>query len=66
MHGKGSLDADAEGDLADREGLAEAPALAPDHNALEDLHPFAVALHDAHVHLDGVTGSERRDVATQE
>ena len=54
----GPLDADAEADLADREGLAQAGALAADHDALEDLDAGTVALDDPGVHLDGVTGAE--------
>ena len=66
MHRERALDADPEGDLADREGLAEAAVLATDHDALEHLHALAVPLHDPHVHLDGVTGPEIGDVRAQE
>ncbi|EGJ74459.1 putative signal peptidase I [Streptomyces sp. Tu6071] len=65
VHGEGALHADGEGDLADREGLADARALAADDNALELLHTRAVALDDAHVDVDGVAGAERREVAAQ-
>src|SRR5699024_7229953 len=54
VHGEHALDADAEGHLADAEGLAHAVALATDDVALEDLDTGAVALDDLHVHLDVV------------
>src|SRR5215208_692613 len=59
---EGALDTDAEGDLADREGAADAGAVHADHHALEDLDAGAGALDDLHVHLDGVTGPEGREV----
>src|SRR5215207_2150317 len=59
---EGPLDADAEGDLADGEGAADAGSVDPDDDALEDLDAGAVALDDLDVHLDGVTGAEGRDV----
>src|SRR5690606_41011230 len=37
VHRERTLDADPEADLADREGLADAGALAANHHALEDL-----------------------------
>src|SRR3954447_1076025 len=55
---EGALDAHTEGDLADREGPADAGALQLDHHALEDLDTGPVALDDLHVHLDRVTGPE--------
>jgi Domain of unknown function (DUF4153) len=63
---EGSFDPDPEGDLADRERLADAAARAPDDDALEDLHALAVALHDADMHLDGVAGAEIREIGAQE
>jgi hypothetical protein len=65
VHREGALDADGEGDLADREGLAHAGTLAADDYALELLHTGAVALDDADVDVDGVAGAEGRDVAAQ-
>lgn len=65
VHREGTLDADREGDLADREGLADTGALATDDYALELLHTGAVALDDADVDVDGVTRAEGRDVAAQ-
>src|SRR5690348_4227697 len=62
VHRVGPLDADAEADLADRERLTESGTLAADHHTLEDLDPGPVALDDAAVHLDGVTGPEVGDV----
>ena len=41
VHREGALDADAEADLADGEGLADAAALAADDVAGEDLDPGA-------------------------
>src|SRR5690242_4089734 len=58
----GPLDADAEADLADREGLAEARPLATDHDALEDLDPGAATLDDPGVDLERVAGAEVGDV----
>src|SRR3954447_26409120 len=62
---EGALDADAEGDLADREGPADARALDSDHDALEHLDAGAVALDDLDVDLDGVAGAEGGDVVAQ-
>src|SRR4051794_13685623 len=59
------LDADAEADLPHRERLARPGTLAADNGTLEDLDPLAVALHDPHVHLEGVAGRELRDVVAQ-
>jgi hypothetical protein len=65
VHREGALDADAEADLADGEGLADAATLAPDDDTLEDLHTRAAALDDPHVHLHGVAGAEVGDVVAQ-
>src|SRR3954452_4991118 len=65
VHREGALHADAEADLADREGLADAAALTADDDTLEDLDAGAVALDHADVHLDGVTRAEGRDVVAQ-
>src|SRR5699024_1380241 len=65
VHGAHALDADAEENLADAEGLAHAVALATDDVALEDLDARAVALDDLHVHLDVVAGAECGDVLAQ-
>src|SRR5690349_4390273 len=62
VHRNRPLHPDAETDLTDRERLAQPATLAPDHDALEDLDPGPVALHDPHVHLERVTGTEVRDV----
>src|SRR4051812_47570287 len=59
---EGALDTDPEGDLADGEGAADAGALDPDADALEDLDARAVALDDLDVHLEGVAGAELGDV----
>src|SRR4051812_40523156 len=62
-HGGRALHADAEGLLADREGLAHPLALALDDDALEDLRTATRALDDLEVHLDAVAGLEARDAA---
>src|SRR3954447_20582591 len=64
MQGKRALDADAEGLLADREGLAHPFALALDHDALEDLRAAPRALDDLEVDLHAIPGLEAGD-ATQ-
>src|SRR5690606_4482592 len=58
---EGALHADAEADLADREGAADARALHLDADTLEHLHTGAVALNDVDVHLEGVAGAEVGD-----
>src|SRR3954468_16758911 len=65
VHGEGALDAHAEADLADGEGLADATTLTADDDALEDLDARAVALDHAHVDLHRVAGAEVGDVAAQ-
>src|SRR5699024_6737286 len=62
VHREGALDAHAEADLADREGLADPAALAADDDALEHLDTRAAALDDAHVDGHGVTRAELRHV----
>ena len=59
------LDADAEGLLADGEGLAHAGALAPQHDALEDLGAFARALDHLEVDADAVARGEVREALLQ-
>ena len=68
MDGEGALDADAEGDLTDREGLRDATSLACDDDALEDLDAGTGSLNDLDVDLEGVPGrkegtSSRSDAA---
>ena len=58
VHGERALDADAEGLLADGEGLAHALALALDDDALEDLGAAARALDHLEVDADAVAGLE--------
>ena len=65
MDREGALHTDAEGDLADGEGLRNAAALTGDHNALEDLGTGAAALDDLDVHLEGVTGAEVGHIVAQ-
>ena len=63
VHGERALHADAEGLLADREGLAHPLALALDDDALEDLGAAARALDDLEVDADAVAGLEGGDAA---
>ena len=63
VHGERPLHADAEGLLADREGLAHPLALALDDDALEDLRAATRALDDLEVDLDAVAGLEPGDAA---
>src|SRR5215213_7522617 len=63
VHRERALHADAEGLLADREGLAHALALALDDEALEDLRTATRALDYLEVDLDAVAGLEARDAA---
>src|SRR5262245_14373295 len=65
MQGERALDADPVADLADLEGLTQARARAPDHDALEDLDAFLLPLDHPDVHLEGVAGSELGDVTTE-
>src|SRR4051794_11111809 len=58
-----ALDADAEGLLADREGLAHALTLALDDDAFEDLRAAPRALDDLEVDLDAVPGLVAGDAA---
>src|ERR1700710_2828332 len=58
MQREGPLDADAKGLLADREGLAHAGALAPQHDALEDLGAFARSLDHLEVNAHTIAGAE--------
>ena len=65
MDGEGALNTDAEGDLADGEGLRDAAALARDDDALEDLDAGTRSLNDLDVDLEGVPRTEGGDVVTQ-
>src|SRR5450631_116975 len=62
---EGALDANAEADLANRVGLADATTVTTDHHTLEDLNARARALNDLDVNLDVVAGAECRDVIAQ-
>ena len=63
VHGERALHADAEGLLADREGLAHAFALALDDDALEDLRTATRALDDLEVDLHAIPGRKAGDAA---
>src|SRR5262249_39100640 len=58
-----ALYTDAERLLADGERLADAVALALDHDALEHLGPLARSLDDLEMDLHAVAGLEARDAA---
>src|SRR5262249_47219883 len=62
MQRKRPLDADAEGLLAHREGLAGAGPLALEDDALEDLDPRSLSLDHLEVDADRVTSFEPGDV----
>ncbi len=61
VHGEGTLNANAEADLADGEGLAAGVAMTTNNVALENLDALAVTLGNAIVHLDRVADVERGD-----
>ena len=63
VHGERALHADAEGLLADREGLARTVALALDHHALEDLRTATRAFDDLEVDADAIARLEAGDAA---
>ena len=63
VHRERALHADAERRLADREGLADALALALDHHAFEDLGTAASALNDLEMDANAVTRGEVGDAA---
>src|SRR3954447_17142778 len=65
VHRERPLDADAETDLADREGFPNATTLTADDVPGEDLDPGAGALDDLDVHLDGVARPEIRKIGPQ-
>ena len=57
-----TLDADATGDLPDREGRACAPTALADHNAFEDLDTLLVTLPNTEVDVDCVAHPKREKV----
>jgi hypothetical protein len=63
MQGERALNTDAEGLLADREGLAHSFALALDDDAFEDLRAAPRALDDLEVDLYAIAGLEAGDAA---
>gem|GEM_PF-5741590 len=62
---EGTLNAHAEGNLADGERGGHTVTATSDHDTLEDLDTRAVTFDDLDVHLEGVAGSERGDVIAQ-
>ena len=63
VHGERALHADAEGLLADREGLARTVSLALDHHAFEDLRAATRALDNLEVDADAIARLEAGDAA---
>src|SRR5690606_28289782 len=63
VDGPHALDADAVGDLADRERAAGAASLAVDADALENLDAILASLGDPRVDADGISWAEDGDVA---
>ena len=59
VHRENALDADAVGDLADRERLADTAAAARDADALEGLDPLLLTFLHADVDTQRVTSAER-------
>ena len=62
MEREGSLDTDAETELAHGERLVDTAATTGDYNALEHLDTFFVALDHAYVDLDGVPSLKLGDI----
>lgn len=62
MQRERTLDSNAEGNLANREGAANARAVDTDANALEDLNARAIAFNDVHVNFESIAGAEGWDV----
>ena len=60
-----SLDADAVGDLADREGLAHAATAAGDHHALERLQTGLLTFAYPYHHLDRIACIEAREILAE-
>src|SRR5450432_679693 len=61
-----ALDADAVGDLANGEGLADAAAALGDAHALERLQPLLLTFLYTHVHAQRVARAEGRNVGAEE
>src|SRR5690606_39624317 len=62
---KHPLDALAVRDLAHGERRVQAAIALRDHDALVGLQPLAIALGDSHLHDDGITRSEVRNIGFQ-
>ena len=65
LHGEHTFDANTARNLSNREGLADASALATDHDALEDLNALFVAFANAYVNRDGVTHLEGGEITSE-
>ncbi len=65
VHWESTLHADAEGHLADGEGLADTGVLTTDNNAAEHLDTGLGALDDLDVNVEGIAWAEIWDVGTQ-
>lgn len=65
VYGEGTLYTNAEGNLTDGEGFADAATLTTNNEALEDLDTAAVTFNDVDVNVEGVTGAEVGDVGAK-
>lgn len=65
MYREGTLNTDTEGNLADRERLADAIALATNDEAGEDLGTSDRTLDNLDVNVNGIARAELRDVVAQ-
>ena len=66
MQREGPLDTNPEGDLPNRERLADPTPGTTDDDPLEDLNALTIALDDTDMDLDRVARAEIRDVVAQE
>ena len=62
---EGALDADAVGNAADGERLADAAVAAGNHGAFERLQTFTAAFDDLHENANGVAHAESGDVTAE-
>ena len=66
VHREGPLDTNPEGDLPNRERLADPTAGTTDDDPLEDLNALTISLDHTDMHLDRVARSEIGDIVAQE
>jgi hypothetical protein len=65
MNREGSLDTNAEADLADGECFLKTATLTTDDNTLEQLDTLAIAFNNSDMHLERVAGGELGHVVTE-